>query len=266
MKGRCVICNTVGKLTSDHVPPQGVVPPQYVEVSRLLPLATDTEVRHERARRQYPSPQFPTLCSTCNGKLLGSEYDPELIRFARKFRSWVNASFKLGIKLPADCRLEIKPHRVARSVVGHLLAAEERRDRTAALSSGAISEALRDYFMDPLAEFPSGAGIYVWPYPSDEIVIVRWFGIANPSRHGVIIGHVLKFFPLAFWLVTSTEDEMEFPFAKLSLDNTQTVDTVVTINIPLNLVPPPTWPELPRSEEIILTGRERTFVGRPSSH
>jgi hypothetical protein len=263
-KGRCVICNSIGTLTFDHVPPQGVGPAQYIELSRLLPLVP--EHPEKQSRRSYGNPQFPTICRICNGDRLGSQYDPHLIRFAQKFRTWVNASFKLGIALSSDFTIELQPHRVARSVVGHLLAAEERRDRTAALNNSEVSQSLRSYFLDTEAAFPMGAQIFVWPYPSESIVISRWFGLANPWRHGAIIGHVLKFFPLAFWLVTKTQQELEFTLARLPLHSTTSIDETATLTIPLNLVPALSWPEMPGDEEIVFTDAARTLLGRPSSN
>jgi hypothetical protein len=263
MKGRCVICGNLGALTRDHVPPQGIVPPAEIEVTRLLPLASpDDDDALTRPRRHFRSPSFPSLCKQCNGDRLGREYDPHLIRLARAVRSWVNTAYNIGLSLPESIPVQTVPHRVGRAVVGHLLAVEERKDRTAELNNGSMLDELRKYFLDTQVPFPARAAIYLWPYPSDDIVIARGFGIARPGVFDVIVGDVLKFFPLAFWVVSETPPGIRFPFTRLPFDRADCLDTTVTFSIPLRGIPPIFWPERPSSNELVLGRGERMHLGR----
>lgn len=263
MKGRCLICGALGPLTRDHVPPQSVVPPQHVEVRRLLSRVSDGVEMNEPARRQFPSPSFPTLCKQCNGTQLGSEYDPYLAAFANAFRSWVNTAYNIGLTLPSSFRITLKPHRIARAVIGHLLATEERRDRAAPLNDAPVLDGMRRYFLNPSAVL-TNAELYVWPYPSDEFVIVRFLGLARPGVHDLIMGDVLKFFPLAFWLVYDAPPNLRYPFPRLPLDAVGGLDHEVTLEVPLSRIPVPTWPERPSKNELVLTNSNLSHVGRPT--
>ena len=217
----------------------------------------------DRPRIQYPSQSFPTLCRDCNGTRLGSQYDPHLVKLASAFGLWVRSAYKAGLTLPRSFSVRLKPQRVARSVIGHLLAAEERRDRTAELFDAPMLRDLRDYFLDPDAALPPEYSVYLWPYASDELVIVRAFGLVRPGVHDMIIGEVLKFFPLAFWLVSDVPENLEIPFAKLKLDNAVSLDHEMDLTITLDQIPPSSWPERPRPDEFVLLTTERTHIGSP---
>ena len=79
----------------------------------------------------------------------------------------------------------------------------------------------------------------------------------------MIIGEVLKFFPLAFWLVSDVPENLEIPFAKLKLDNAVSLDHEMDLTITLDQIPPSSWPERPRPDEFVLLTTERTHIGSP---
>jgi hypothetical protein len=122
---------------------------------------------------------------------------------------------------------------------------------------------MRSYFLDPKAT-AKGFELYVWPYASDEIVIVRSTGLIHWGVHDMILGDVLKFFPLAFWLVYHAPSDLEYPFARIPLDQSLELDAEATLEIPLAKIPTPTWPERPRNWEFVLNNSERSHVGSPS--
>jgi hypothetical protein len=60
-----------------------------------------------------------------------------------------------------------------------------------------------DFFLNDAGSWPPDANLYVWLYPASAQVIVRGFairGVFEPQRYGPIVGDVLRFFPIAFWL------------------------------------------------------------------
>jgi hypothetical protein len=121
---------------------------------------------------------------------------------------------------------------------------------------------MREYFLDPNSSL-TGINLYLWPYPSDETVLVRVTSLIRWGVHDQIIGDVLKFFPLAFWLVYEAPPNLEYSFARLPLEAGDVLDEEVTLEIPLTAIPERSWPERPRPDELVLSGSERSYIGRP---
>jgi hypothetical protein len=261
LKGRCIICDTVGRLTRDHVPPRSVAPPKELELRRLA-MAVEPGNKPDQFRVGFQAPTFPSLCRVCNTDRLGGQYDPTLAKLAADVRTWVAATTDLGIWVPGDIRVETQPFRLARSVVGHLLAAEERKDPARRPPRGTLTDALRAFFLDDAAPWPEDHHVYMWLYPARKQVIVRGFGISRVlgSRYDPIVGDVLKFFPVAFWITLDPATGVQHRLAEVPLQTAGTIDTSVTLTIPLRGLPPPTWPEQPGEGEIVLINDERTSV------
>lgn len=243
MEKVCAICGGVGKLTKDHVPPKGVMPCTEIELDTLLPGRTG-----EHRKRVLKSPVFKTLCSKCNSGLLGGQYDPALKNFAEALIPWVRSVTRKDLILPREATVDIRQSAVARAVVGHLLAADERSD--AALPNGKMLEAMRAFF---LGESVSELRVFVWPYMGDLVILKSFLTVAIlPSgREGLvkmpykpILGHILKFDPVAFWVVWDAPDPFPFRWTELSLKD----DSLTQIKIPL-LSPSQDWPERPLDHE-----------------
>jgi hypothetical protein len=64
-----------------------------------------------------------------------------------------------------------------------------------------MPRALREYFLDPCAPLPDAVSIYYWTYPSRHVVIARAIAKTNIRFSPVIIGDILKFYPLGYWVV-----------------------------------------------------------------
>lgn len=258
MKGRCVICDQVGPLTRDHVPPKGVTPALPIEIRRLTAVLGGRE-RYDPPHRLYQAPQFPSLCAECNSQRLGKLYDPQLIAFSKGLSAWVRGAYEIGLTLPTSATVSIRPLAVSRAVVGHLLAAEERADPTQPLVDGSLLRQMRDYFLGAVSD-PPGFRIFVWPYSGSELVIVRGFAMARVlgRRHGPVVGDLLKFFPVAFWVVGEQTADVDIQFAELDLNEHEEV----TIDIPLRRVPPPGWPERPLDDEVVVLSGDRTHIAR----
>lgn len=263
MKGRCVICGAVGKLTHDHVPPRGVAVPRTLEVRGLLE-RFEASPPLPRPRFAFQSVKFPSLCRRCNVDLLGSCYDPELTAFANRLSVRLRAVLDLGIWLPGDIQLDVRPHALARAVIGHLLAAEHRRDRNAPLTRSPMLDSMRRYFLDPSETWPPGLNLSFWPYLAEDQVIVRAFSIAavlNPT-YSPVVGDLLKFHPVAFWLTLADPACTGRHFTRLPLASTKGEESV-TISVRPDNRPPARWPELPGEREVIGLSGERTSVATP---
>lgn len=117
--GHCNICDEYGPLTEDHVPPKGTLLVKQVELVRIVELLGTGPISKNRNRRYMPGGvHFRTLCAKCNNDLLGRRYDKELIRFSNA----VSETLKSSLALPITIRIPVNPGRLARAVIGHVLA------------------------------------------------------------------------------------------------------------------------------------------------
>lgn len=163
-EGPCSLCGRHGRLTEDHVPPKGVPrvgQARLVEVSDYL--------KGERATRTIRFFQrgvkYRSICAHCNTTLLGARYDPELIEFTRA----VDKS--LGQRLYLPMQLKIRPNRLVRSVVGHLLAHGVDLPR-----EGEFFVDMRRCFPDEQATLPPGYQMYCWLYPYNDQFVAQCVG------------------------------------------------------------------------------------------
>lgn len=261
MKGRCLICDSLGKLSRDHVPPRSVVSLKRVEVQRVIALWGGK--LDEKPRKAFQSITFPSLCDICNSTRLGSAYDPALAEFSRAVTTWVRSAFQLYLTLPDSFTVEIKPHRIARAVIGHLLAAEERKDPTTPLRDGPMPSDMRRYFLEIDEPAPSSLELYVWPYASETQRIIGAFSVSEMGARDSVLGSVLKFFPLAFWLVYQRPESTHIDLPKLPLDAPVGLDLQTTITLPLRKIPRPDFPESPGRSGIVMMNNESTFTATP---
>jgi hypothetical protein len=78
----------------------------------------------------------------------------------------------------------------------------------------------------------------------------------------MVFGDLLKFFPLAFWVVGKTGARAHVPFARLPLE-TVGLDTITTVRVSLRHVPSAEWPERAMGNEIIVIADNRTYLSVP---
>lgn len=263
-KGRCAICGEVGKLTDDHVPPRSVVPESAIIVRRLA----DALDQHAEKREPQPgriAKVFRTLCKRCNNDLLGSRYDPALARFANDLSVWVRSGFQLFLSLPSVAIIELQPALVARAVIGHLLASEPERSARHEELEGTLPTSMRAYFLSDELAFPPDFQLFVWPYPSTQTVIGRGIGHLDLRGGEPIVADTLKFFPLAF-AVVSVEAKMPLiPATRIRPEQAAGMDDTVSLEIPLRGGPGLTWPERPQASSLVLLNRDRVLtIVRPS--
>jgi len=213
----------------------------------------------------FQAATFPSLCKVCNTDLLGARYDPWLTKLAGDVRRWLAVTKDLDIWIPGDIQVSTQPFRLARAVAGHLLAAEERKDPSSTPPRGTLTNVLRAFFLDEAAPWPEDLHLYVWLYPASSQIIVRGFGIHRVlgATYNWIIGDVLKFFPLGFWITTGPAAGVRYRLTELPLLKPPGIDTSVTLTIPLSAQPPPSWPEQPNDDEVVLYNEESTYVASP---
>lgn len=260
-EGYCNICGKYGKLTFDHVPPKGCAGIQNRNVA-LLTAALDCQKLTQYNSRQFQDGlKFKSLCEVCNNKILGIEYDPYLNEFAAKVSNYTNLVIKHGISLPKSIDIDIKLQRVARSVVGHLLAAQVRKDMSTPIRSAPYIDAIRQYFLNPAASIPKELEIYYWLYPSDIQVIILGSGLMSINRKEPIIGEFIKFYPIAFWVIWN-QPQIDINLQSLTKNRELLIDDLLNVTISIENIPRVDWPEHPSDDELVLLNDEVAYIAK----
>lgn len=136
--GICNICGDQGPLTEDHTPPKGSARITQVEMHHIAALLCADKQR-SRGRVSQNGVKFRTLCGRCNNSLLGTNYDPAFNDFSQRVSSYL----KTALALPTIMHVRAKPHKIARSLIGHLCALGVDR-----YQKGPKTEDLREYLLD----------------------------------------------------------------------------------------------------------------------
>lgn len=197
------------------------------------------------ARRSQDGTKYRTLCARCNSELLGRRYDPALIQLSHDVGRLADSKLQL---LP-QLRLTTKPNCLARSVVGHLLAFGLQQHR-----QGTANEALTDFFLDESLPFPSRMRIYYWMYPHSNQIAVRHAGLSFKGLDDVAPFMLLKFFPLAFFIVVDEPASWRLPLRRLEPLLTAEIDRECELPIELTALPEPQWPEAPGKWGVVFYG------------
>ena len=235
--GVCNICGSRGQLTEDHTPPKGCYKPRQIELQHLTArLAVE---RHGwKSTFSQDGVKYRTLCGRCNNTLLGTRYDPHLIRFVNH----VSAFLRSGLQFPLVTHIEGNPQAIMKSIVGHLCAQGVGRYR-----KGPNTEIVRDYILDEARPLPETARVFYWAYPFRSHVMARDAVYIDLSRHDSTPFAVwfLKFFPVAF--LVAWDGPNVLPYATQSMDRWRLTSLADEVRIPLRIsgITPEYWPEAP---------------------
>jgi hypothetical protein len=255
-EGYCNICTQLSQLTRDHIPPKGCVKPETVELRTLTHYLTQP---HEKPVMSQSGLNLLSICGNCNNNLLGTEYDPELIEVSKKVVDLLRVQQELGMSLPETISLSVKPQRLIRCVIGHILAGKLPIQGQPP-KSAPFPDALRNYFLDQSSNLPDKIEVYYWVYPSNKQIVINSLGIGSTVGEGAIGGScLLKFFPLAFWIVWDKPDSFPINFIKVSREDLRSLDEPCEIILNLRKIPPLNYPEVP-PENWFISGRDDSTI------
>jgi hypothetical protein len=264
-RGICTICEEACALTDDHVPPKGSYKPSKVWVRGLVPLRRpDGRIKRRQCQNGVT---FQAICGDCNNYRLGNQYDPSLNHLSRKVGQILRVADRVA--LPDRCAVRIKPQRVARAVVGHLLAAEENPPTTP--RQGTMLTAMRRYFLDATEEMPSDLRLFLWPYRGERQTILRgagiMFNLVGESPPPFVVGDFLKYSPVAFWLTTGIPGRVAVQIADREIDPTGlALDDEVDFFVPTKARDTfrPDWPEAPDDDGALLLDGTACICAEPA--
>ena len=258
VQGYCSICGTQGPLTADHVPPKGAVGISARDLRTLTQyLAVDTN----RPKIYQNGVKFPTLCAVCNNDRLGSKYDPTLNEFSKSLANILRVKRAGTLEIPDPIRLTVKPHRIARAIIGHLLAIAPQIETSSPPLSAPFPDAMRSYFLDSNAALPDEIDIYYWLYPSDLHVAARGFGFVSDVRSSkCIVGDLIKFYPVGYWVTYEKPASAAIKLPELVTRKNAHLDDEDDLRINTSNVPALGWPERPGSWGANMLDDGMTFV------
>jgi hypothetical protein len=197
--------------------------------------------------------KYRSLCERCNKLLLGTWYDPTLIKLAEHTRTLLESS----LDLPPTVQVRSHPQRLVRSVLGHLAA--QGVDR---YEKGSITVPLRDYLLDPAVSMPAGLRVHYWVYPHPGRVLLRDGVICNFGENKPSMLWLMKAYPLAFAVVWDRNFNFDVTFVPRDFDRYSDLGVDDEVDLPMDLrsVPSAVWPEAPTENTALLMGKEAIFA------
>ena len=193
--------------------------------------------------------------------MLGLKYDPELGDLFSEVKSLAESVSKGYLTLPSCKTFFVKPQRIARSVIGHMLAGNAVEQVKESTPHAPMYQTMVDYFLNENSSLPDEVEIYYWFYPFSDIQIVRAFG-RNFGFGGSIVGDVLKFFPFAFWVTWKQPKEVKFRLDKLLPIRNLSIDDVTQLTINFDSYPESDFPEAPKKNGLTVLNSQMAVVGK----
>lgn len=243
LRGPCSICGTPAQLTVDHVPPKGIAKGAAMEMRALMDRLSIDKVEGKFQLSQG-GVKFRSLCPRCNNERLGAECDPELLALCNH----ADRVMRSPLALPPSFTVDVRPMRVLRSIVGHMLATESGRQPV-----GPMEEAMADFFLDTRLPPPRQLECFYWPYPFNDQVILREVSLGRMGGHPPLFFKLLKFYPLSFMLTWERhEATWDFRMQDLARYRRLGNDDTAALVIDLQAVPPQRWPEAPLNDCMLM--------------
>lgn len=241
----CNLCRQKKELSWDHIPPKGGIELTGVEMNVLFGMMAEGCKEEFRPKESQNGVKYRTICSKCNA-FLGSEYDTILNDFAKSCGRYL----KTSLKLPTTVKHKVKPQRLLKAILGHLVAAKIDIDDTE------FDQTAREYVLNIHAPLPPEINVFYWIYPYRCSISIRDFIMFTPrgTFNKPTVFQTLKYFPIAYLCCDKKEyaglESLSF-FGNCELDE--------EIDLPINLkkIVDPYWPESPSDEEnnIVIVGQ-----------
>ncbi|NGZ17124.1 hypothetical protein G6Z94_07135 [Vibrio aestuarianus] len=251
--GYCTICRDHGKLTREHVVPQGCGNVEDKVIVRVTEYLGTSE--KPKGNRSQGGIHFRTVCGKCNS-LLGSKYDRELIEFSNDIAEHLS-NLTFGYAFNRTTYRPYKTLKLAKAIVGHLLAANSVEETNTDRPHDPRYAELAEFVLNEAAPLPEDVDIYYWLYPYKPIKMLRSIGsmnINNPSFR--VAGDILKFYPIAFLVSFDSKPAPEYGLTKLNMSSNQLIDDTVGVEVSYMSALRPDFPEKAGDNEVLLMNDE----------
>lgn len=162
-----------------------------------------------------------------------------------------------GLVFPPVQRIEVVGQRLARAVIGHALSASIDINLQKPPEWAPFDEKLKNYFLDINSNIPREISIYYWLYPNRKQVILKSFGFCELGNKGTVVGHLYKFYPLAFWITYEKPDAIKLNINKLPVEKCYTINDSAETFLSYTNIPEINWPENPTVNNMVLLNRNQ---------
>ncbi|ADD67334.1 hypothetical protein Dacet_0536 [Denitrovibrio acetiphilus DSM 12809] len=242
--GFCRLCGEEKDLSEDHIPPKCF--------GNKSPVKIVSENGREFTSRN--GLKFKTICRDCNSKL--GRYDKELEVIYNKL------SVALNIPSLSSIIIEVSTHSLIKALIGHLLSLvfysdDPKNELKEPLQNHfPIFESLRDYYINgkKLKNFD----FYYWFYPNNTTKIIQYIYSAKlPNDNSVIAGHILKFHPIAFFILDKNTSTVVPKANKLDL-------SLIRNNLVIDMkhYPNINFPEIPHDNFFVLYNNTKHIIAK----
>ena len=213
-EGFCRICGEYSKLSDDHVPPKSCGNKDKIEI-----------VYGNNKFISQNGLTCKTICEKCNNTLLGRNYDKELETLYKEISTLNKSDIIFG-----KIKVKVNVRNLVRCLLGHLLAicAYDKEKTVQEILKDKLNNN-KDYIFTKYRKFVLGETDYLidtlcyyWYYPYNNIVINPLFVKADVLTGPKILditGTIIKFFPIALYLVNTEKSSGELPLNILDLES-----------------------------------------------
>ena len=192
--GYCLICGTHGKLSIDHVPPQGAVTITKVEqrhISEMMGIKA-TSIKGVPSTN---GSKFRTICNKCNSKVLGV-VDSEVALVSKNLTLKIKDHFQYFNNIYNSVSVNINSLNYARAMIGHILAATSVTECFQPSEPTPYFTPLQNFVLGDDHALDETHDLYCWFYPRDRHVSAKYVHFVNKGHSAGI--SLLAFYPLAF--------------------------------------------------------------------
>jgi hypothetical protein len=215
-EGYCLICGRFGKLTQDHVPPQGSITISKVEQRHMV----EAVGQGSSPVRGVVSPngsKFKTICSHCNSFHLGRN-DGEVARVNRDLTQKIQEYFGDINVIYRHVTADVDAVKYARAMAGHILSATSVEECKRAPEPSTYYDPIKEFVLGDDDALDHSHDIYYWFYPFSRHFSAKSVTFRNTGHIAVL--SILSFFPIAFML--TKKNEGTFPTHARELQKTDT--------------------------------------------
>ncbi|WP_083281472.1 MULTISPECIES: metal-binding protein [unclassified Pseudomonas] len=194
VQGHCLICGSYGRLSWDHVPPQGSITISKVEQVHLTEVMGVNAVPIKGVKSPNGS-KFKTICKACNSNHLGAN-DQEVARVYKGITQLVTHYFTYANSPLSYVTIPFNSVRFCRAMIGHVLSATSVNECIRTPVETPYFTPLQNFVMGDDAAIENTHDLYCWFFPHRHHLSAKMFACWNKGNLCTV--SVLSFFPLAF--------------------------------------------------------------------
>jgi len=233
VSGHCVICGKHGRLSKDHVPPQGSITVTKVEQVHL------TEVYGLNANPVQGIPsmngsKFRTICRECNMTALG-ENDGEIAEVCKALTRKINHFFTAANSPVSNVHTPVNAVKYCRAMIGHILAATSVTECRELPRETPYFTPLQRFVLGDDHALDDTHDIYYWFFPHRYHQSIKLFNMQNQGNQCCM--SVLSFFPLAFLLTEKGKGIFPAGSVKLELSDKSLFVSLSALNVDFSSFP-----------------------------